>query len=110
MKNSFPEKAAVLKIKSNLMQTLQEHIKQQEYSQVHVAKLCKTTQPRISNLMKGKISDFSIDILIEMLYCLDLRVDVEIKRWDMKDVHSMNGIGYAIGGGSSDIDLNPVSI
>ena len=75
-----PEKAAVLKIKSNLMQTLQEHIKQQEYSQVHVAKLCKTTQPRISNLMKGKISDFSIDILIEMLYCLDLRVDVEIKR------------------------------
>ena len=77
---SPPEKAAVLKIKSNLMQTLQEHIKQQEYSQVHVAKLCKTTQPRISNLMKGKISDFSIDILIEMLYCLDLRVDVEIKR------------------------------
>ena len=75
-----PEKAAVMKIKSNLMQTLREHIKQQEYSQVHVAKLCKTTQPRISNLMKGKISDFSIDILIEMLYCLDLRVDVEIKR------------------------------
>ncbi|MEG3034075.1 MAG: XRE family transcriptional regulator [Aurantimicrobium sp.] len=75
-----PEKAAVMRIKSKLMQNLQEHIKQQGYSQSRVAKMCKTTQPRISNLMKGKISDFSIDILIEMMYCLDLRVDVEIKR------------------------------
>ena len=75
-----PEEAAVMKIRSSLMQKLQEHIKEQGYSQRRVAKMCKTTQPRISNLMRGKISEFSIDILIEMIYCLGLRVDVEIKR------------------------------
>jgi predicted XRE-type DNA-binding protein len=64
-----PEKAAVMKIKSNLMQTLQEHIKQQEYSQVHVAKLCKTTQPRISNL----IPEFIFNHIAIFFSCLSIK-------------------------------------
>ena len=44
------------------------------------AKLLGVTQPRISDLKRGKIDLFSIDALVEMLARLDVTVTVKTKR------------------------------
>ena len=53
------------------------------YNQVEAASVLKVTQPRVSNLMNGKISKFSIDMLIEMLgrlgYLMDVSFDLSSK-------------------------------
>lgn len=67
-----------LKTLSELMRRLQEHIRQQGWTQKEAAKLLGVTQPRISDLMRGKISVFSIDAVMGMLTAAGLRVEVRV--------------------------------
>src|ERR1051326_3602728 len=61
-----PEEAANLKIRSVLMGALQEVIAAQP-TQTAAARLLKVTQPRVSDLVRGKIELFSIDTLVDLL-------------------------------------------
>jgi len=61
------EEAENLKIRADLMIELTGLIEAQGLTQVAAAKLLGVTQPRISDLMRGKIDRFSVDGLIEML-------------------------------------------
>jgi predicted XRE-type DNA-binding protein len=64
----FPvEEAQNLKGRSDLMIQLTRIIEERGLTQQAAAKLLGVTQPRISDLMRGKIDRFSIDSLIEML-------------------------------------------
>ena len=64
----FPsEKAQSLKIRSTLMIHLRNTIDAKGMKQAEAAKLLGVTQPRISDLYKGKIHLFSIDTLVDML-------------------------------------------
>jgi len=64
----FPsEEAEYLKIRSSLMIHLRKTIEAKGMKQAVAAKLLGVTQPRVSDLYKGKIHLFSIDTLIEML-------------------------------------------
>jgi predicted XRE-type DNA-binding protein len=56
-----------LKIRADLMIELTSLIEAQGLTQEAAAKLLGVTQPRISDLMRGKIDRFSVDSLIEML-------------------------------------------
>ena len=56
-----------LKGRSDLMIRLTEIIESRGLTQQEAAKLLGVTQPRISDLMRGKIDRFSIDGLVEML-------------------------------------------
>lgn len=56
-----------LKIRADLMIELTSLIEAQGLTQEAAAKLFGVTQPRISDLMRGKIERFSVDSLIEML-------------------------------------------
>ena len=47
-------------------------------SQAEAAKLMGVTQPRISDLVRGKIDLFSIDMLINMLSAAGLHVELKI--------------------------------
>ncbi len=49
-----------------LMMTLKNHIISAGLSQVEAAKLLSVTQPRLSDLMRGKINLFAIDTLVNM--------------------------------------------
>ena len=61
-----PQEAASLRARSGLMMSIVEAIRQQGMTQVQAAALFGVTQPRISDLMRGKVSLFSLDALVDM--------------------------------------------
>jgi predicted XRE-type DNA-binding protein len=74
-----PKEAENLKARADLMIQLTKIIKARALTQAAAAKLLDVTQPRISDLMNGKIERFSIDSLIEMLGYAGLRVTFVLK-------------------------------
>lgn len=75
------EEAANLKIRADLMISLQKFIKSQNWTQAETAHFFGETQPRISNLMNGDIDRFAIDKLVQMLSQagMDVRIVVTSK-------------------------------
>lgn len=61
-----PQEAANLRARSALMMSLTEAMKAQGLTQVQAAALFGVTQPRISDLMRGKVNLFSLDALVDM--------------------------------------------
>ena len=74
-----PEEAEHLRIRSDLMIELAKILGSRHLTQAQAAKLLGVTQPRISDLMRGKIDRFSVDTLIEMLGHAGARVHVLVK-------------------------------
>ncbi|MBI5059365.1 XRE family transcriptional regulator [candidate division KSB1 bacterium] len=75
----FPsEEAEYLKVRSALMIHLRKAIEARGLKQTEAAKLLGVTQPRISDLYKGKIHLFSIDTLVDMLTRAGVRVKVVV--------------------------------
>ena len=62
-----PDEAANLLVRAQLMLQLTRVIEKRKLTQAKAAKLFGVTQPRISDLIRGKINLFSIDALIAML-------------------------------------------
>jgi predicted XRE-type DNA-binding protein len=61
-----PQEAASLRARSALMMGLTEAIKAQVLTQAQAAELFGVTQPRISDLTRGKVALFSLDALVDM--------------------------------------------
>ena len=74
------EEAANLKLRAMLMVELEKHIREKGLTQKRAAERLGVTQPRISDLMRGKIDLFSVDTLITMLTHAGLKVDVRVRR------------------------------
>ncbi len=75
-----PAQAESVKIRSALMQELSAHILRAGMTQSAAAQQLGVTQPRISDLMRGKIDLFSIDTLVNMLPAAGLHVDLRIRQ------------------------------
>lgn len=75
-----PAEAENMKLRSALMMALKDHIEREGLSQAQAAKLLGVTQPRISDLMRGKISLFAIDSLVNMLATAGLHVEMHIAK------------------------------
>lgn len=73
-----PEEAENLKLRSSLMLALKKHLIHNNISQAQAAKLFGVTQPRISDLMRGKISLFSLDALVNMVAAAGLHVEIRV--------------------------------
>jgi predicted XRE-type DNA-binding protein len=73
-----PAQAENMKVRSALMIALKERIETEGLSQANAAKLFGVTQPRISDLLRGKVTLFSIDTLINMLATAGLHVELHI--------------------------------
>ena len=73
-----PAQAENMKVRSALMIALKERIEAEGLSQANAAKLFGVTQPRISDLLRGKVTLFSIDTLINMLATAGLHVELQI--------------------------------
>ena len=73
-----PEEAENMKLRSVLMTALGNHIVRADMSQAQAAKLFGVTQPRISDLMRGKIDVFGIDALVNMLASAGLHVELTV--------------------------------
>jgi predicted XRE-type DNA-binding protein len=75
-----PAEAAHLLIRSDLMLQLSDLIAERGLTQRAAAKVLGVTQPRISDLVRGRVELFSIDTLVEMLTRLGVDVTVKTKR------------------------------
>ena len=69
-----------LKLRSQLMIEIERHIKREKWTQAEAAKRLGVTQPRISNLMRGKINSFGLDTLIRMAVSAGLRVSMKVQK------------------------------
>ena len=73
-------KAENLKLRSSLMLALTRYIKAEGLTQAQAAKVFGVTQPRVSNLIHGKIDLFGLDMLVKMATAAGLRVSLRIKK------------------------------
>lgn len=74
-----PEEAENLRIRSQLMMAITQTIKGWEVSQKEASKRLHLTQPRLNDLLKGKIDKFSLDALVNMLAGADLTIEIDVK-------------------------------
>ena len=75
-----PEQAENMKLRSILIMALKAHIVRLGLSQSDAAKLLGVTQPRISDLLRGKIELFGLDTLVNMIGAVGLRVEMRVSK------------------------------
>lgn len=75
-----PDEAAHLLIRADLMIQLERILKQRRLTQVQAAKVLDISQPRVSDLVRGRVDLFSIDTLVDLLARLDVSVSVRTRR------------------------------
>jgi predicted XRE-type DNA-binding protein len=75
-----PQQAASMRARSALMMELENIIKQRGMTQAKAAALFGVTQPRVSDLVRGKINLFSLDCLMDMATAAGLEPHVTIKK------------------------------
>ncbi len=75
-----PEEAEHLLVRSDLMIAVQKALDRRGVTQADAAKLLGVTQPRVSDLLRGRIDLFSSDALIDMLARLGIRVRLVLSR------------------------------
>lgn len=71
--------AANMRAKSELMIQVVAFIKKKKWTQVEAAHQCGVTQPRMNDLLRGRISNFSLDALVNIATATGLRVHIEVK-------------------------------
>lgn len=73
-----PEEAENMRLRSVLMTALKSHLARTAMSQAQAAKLLGVTQPRISDLMRGKINLFGLDALVNMATAAGLQIEMRV--------------------------------
>ncbi|MBK7001032.1 MAG: XRE family transcriptional regulator [Rhodoferax sp.] len=74
-----PEEAANLTARSALIRELSALIESEGWTQAEAAKRCGVTQPRMNDLLRGRISRFSLDALVNMAAACGRRVHMELE-------------------------------
>ena len=72
------QEAENMKLRAALMRQLRKHIDAQGWKQARTAEMLGVTQPRVSDLLRGKIDRFSLDMLVNMSTAAGLKVSVRI--------------------------------
>lgn len=75
-----PAEAENMKLRSALMMALKDHIRARGLSQGQAAKLLGVTQPRVSDLPRGRINLFGLDTLVNVAVAAGLRVDMRVRK------------------------------
>jgi len=73
-----PAQAENMRLRSALMMALKDHIAEHGLTQSQAAKLFDVTQPRVSDLMRGKIDLFGLDTLVNMLSAAGLHIEMHV--------------------------------
>ena len=73
-----PEEAENMKLRSARMVALKNHLDRAGLSQSQAAKLFGVTQPRVSDLMRGKINLFGLDALVNMAAAAGLHIEMRV--------------------------------
>lgn len=73
-----PEQAANLRARAELMQKVAEIVQKSGWTQAEAAARCGVTQPRMNDLLRGRVSRFSLDALVNIATAIGRRVHVEL--------------------------------
>lgn len=73
------EESEHLLVRADLMIQVQKAIESRRLKQAEAAKVLRVTQPRVSDLLRGRIDLFSTDSLIDMLARLGVGVRLVVK-------------------------------
>ncbi len=74
-----PAQAANLQARAELMRQIAEIVKAADWTQAEAAEHCGVTQPRINDLLRGRVSRFSLDALVNIATALGRRVHLELE-------------------------------
>lgn len=74
-----PEQAANLRARAELMQKIAAIVKESKWTQIEAAARCGITQPRMNDLLRGRVSRFSLDALVNVATAIGRRVHLELE-------------------------------
>ena len=74
-----PEQAANLRIRTELMRQIAAIVEARGWTQTNAAAHCGISQPRMSDLLRGRLSRFSLDALVNIATALGQRVNVHLE-------------------------------
>ena len=74
-----PEQAANLRVRAELMQEIAAIVQESGWTQIEAARRCGVTQPRVNDLLGGRVSRFSLDALVNIATALGQRVHMELE-------------------------------
>lgn len=74
-----PGQATNLRARAEMMQQIAANVKRQGWTQVEAARQCGVTQPRLKDPLRGRISRFSLDALVNISAALGCRVRADIE-------------------------------
>lgn len=74
-----PGQAASLRARAELMRQIADLVKRQGWTQAEAAQHCGVTQPRMNDLLRGRVSRFSLDALVNIATALGRRVRVNLE-------------------------------
>lgn len=69
-----------MRIRSSLMMSLKAYIQSENLTQAEAAKRFGVTQPRISDLMRGKINVFGIEALVNMVAATGQHIEIKVMK------------------------------
>lgn len=72
-----PEDALNMRLRANLIHEIRARVDSAGWTQTETAQRLGVTQPRVSDLLTGKLSRFSLDALVNML--ARLGGDIELR-------------------------------
>jgi predicted XRE-type DNA-binding protein len=74
-----PQEAASMRARSELLSAMQQWIKLNGITQTEAARRFGITQPRMSDLVRGKIQLFSLEALMDMATVAGLQPRIQVK-------------------------------
>ncbi len=69
-----------LKLRAQLMVEVRQYVEESGLTQAAAAKALKTTQPRLNEVLKGKIEKCTIDRLVQMLAEVGRHVSITVSK------------------------------
>lgn len=73
-----PEQAANLRARAELMQKIAAIVAESGWTQTEAARRCGITQPRMNDLLRGRVSRFSLDALVNIATAIGRTVHFEL--------------------------------
>ena len=73
-----PEEALNMKLRANLIREIRAKVTDAGWTQIATAQKLGVTQPRVSDLLNGKLSKFSLDSLVMMLARLGSDIELRV--------------------------------
>ena len=74
-----PAEAASLELRFDLMEKISAIVRRNGWTQTEAAKRCGITQPRMNDLLRGRIARFSLDALVNIASALGKKVKVQLR-------------------------------